>query len=516
VTGSTASTNFPTANPLQATLAGEQNAFVAELNSQGSALVYSTYLGGNSKDFGQSVAVDSAGNAYVAGGAISTDFPVINSLQATSGGNGDAFIAKIGTANSPGIAFGQDALTFSAQPEGTPSASQAVTLNAAGSQPLILTGSSISGDFAFATTATSCPYSGGTIPAGTTCTVDVTFTPTATGTRTGSVTLNDHISGSPRTLSLKGTGVGAAPTPVAVVSPSSLTFGSQLLGTASAPQPVTLSNTGTAALAIASISILGDFSQTTTCGGSLAVGGSCTINVSFTPPSILPSGANPSTLTGSLTITDNSRNATGTTQTVSLSGTWQDFTISVSSGASSSATISPGQSAMYKLSLGSEGGFNELVSFTCGGFPTASTCVASPDSVAPGSNFTIIVTTTAPSAVAPRILPQPHLPGPLALMMLAILLAGIAWTLRDQPQSLRRGFSSAKTGVRGPTPTIWWTVFLPLAAGLLLALAGCGGGVAPYSNHGTPVGTYNLTVTGTAGSGPTAVSHSLTLTLNVS
>jgi len=391
-------------------------------------------------------------------------------------------------------------------------------LTAAGSQPLILTGSSISGDFAFATTATSCPYSGGTIPAGTTCTIDVAFTPTATGARTGSVTLNDNASGSPQTLSLKGTGVGASPTPVAVVSPSSLTFGSQLLGTTSAPQPVTLSNTGTAALALASISVLGDFGQTNTCGGSLAAGGSCTINVTFTPPSIIPSGANSTTLTGSLTITDNSRSASGTTQTVSLSGTWQDFTISIPAGSSSSATISPGQSAMYKLSVGSEGGFNELVGLTCGGFPTASTCVAAPDSVAPGSNFTIIVTTTAPSAMPPRTPPQPRLPGPQALIVLAMLLAGIAWTLRAQPQPFRRSLSSAQTGERGSISTIWWKLFLPLAVGLLLALAlaGCGGGVAPNSNHGTPVGTYTLTVKGTAGSGSATVSHSVTLTLNVS
>ena len=72
--------------------------------------------------------------------------------------------------------------------------------------------------------------------------------------------------------------------------------------------------------------------------------------------------------------------------------------------------------------------------------------------------------------------------------------------------------------MRRSTSTIRWTVLLPLAAGLLLALtlADCGGGVPPNSNHGTPVGTYNLTVTGTAGSGSTAISHSLTLTLNVS
>jgi len=158
------------------------------------------------------------------------------------------------------------------------------------------------------------------------------------------------------------------------------------------------------------------------------------------------------------------------------------------------------------------------VGLTCGGFPTASTCVAAPDSVAPGSNFTIIVTTTAPSAMPPRTPPQPCLPGPQALIVLAMLLAGIAWTLRAQPQPFRRSLPSAQTGERGSISTIWWKLFLPLAAGLLLALAlaGCGGGVAPNSNHGTPVGTYTLTVKGTAGSGSATISHSVTLTLNVS
>ena len=85
VTGTTASTNFPTANPLQATLGGSgvDNAFVAKLNPAGSALVYSTYLGGSVDDFGNGIAVDTSGNAYVTGGTASTNFPTANPLQAT-------------------------------------------------------------------------------------------------------------------------------------------------------------------------------------------------------------------------------------------------------------------------------------------------------------------------------------------------------------------------------------------------------------------------------------------------
>jgi len=103
VTGTTSSTNFPTMNPFQAANGGGTDAFVAKLNSPGTALVYSTYLGGSDNDFGYGIAVDSSGNAYVTGGTYSTDFPTKNPLQATFGGGlSDAFVAKI---NATGSAF---------------------------------------------------------------------------------------------------------------------------------------------------------------------------------------------------------------------------------------------------------------------------------------------------------------------------------------------------------------------------------------------------------------------------
>ncbi|HXN23339.1 MAG TPA: SBBP repeat-containing protein [Candidatus Dormibacteraeota bacterium] len=95
VTGFTGSTNFPTSNPVQPTNHGGDDAFVAALDPTGATLLYSTYLGGTGTDFGQGIAVDSAGNAYVTGYTNSTNFPTSNPLQPTNHGGYDAFVAKI-------------------------------------------------------------------------------------------------------------------------------------------------------------------------------------------------------------------------------------------------------------------------------------------------------------------------------------------------------------------------------------------------------------------------------------
>ncbi len=96
VTGWTTSTNFPTQNPFQAANAGGfDDAFVTKLDPTGSALVYSTYLGGSNSDFGFGIALDSARNAYVTGGTSSTNFPTKNPFQGTNAGGFDAFVAKI-------------------------------------------------------------------------------------------------------------------------------------------------------------------------------------------------------------------------------------------------------------------------------------------------------------------------------------------------------------------------------------------------------------------------------------
>ncbi|MBC8030277.1 MAG: SBBP repeat-containing protein [Pyrinomonadaceae bacterium] len=100
-TGGTDSSNFPTANAFDAILSGTSDAFVTKLNAAGSAFVYSTYLGGGAGDGGNDIALDSSGNAYVAGFTASTDFPTVNPTQAANaGGSNDAFVAKLNAAGA--------------------------------------------------------------------------------------------------------------------------------------------------------------------------------------------------------------------------------------------------------------------------------------------------------------------------------------------------------------------------------------------------------------------------------
>ncbi len=100
VTGYTASTNFPTANPVQAALGGTQDAFVTKLNASGTALIYSTYLGGSEQESAQGIAVDGAGDAYVTGSTRSTNFPTADALQPVLDVAPDAFVTKLNAVGS--------------------------------------------------------------------------------------------------------------------------------------------------------------------------------------------------------------------------------------------------------------------------------------------------------------------------------------------------------------------------------------------------------------------------------
>ncbi|MET0792633.1 MAG: SBBP repeat-containing protein [Polyangiaceae bacterium] len=95
VTGVTFSTNFPTLAPLQPSTGGKQDAFVTKINPAGSALVYSTYLGGSQDDYAQAIAVGNTGNALVAGTTFSSNFPKLAALQGTLNGTSDAFVSNL-------------------------------------------------------------------------------------------------------------------------------------------------------------------------------------------------------------------------------------------------------------------------------------------------------------------------------------------------------------------------------------------------------------------------------------
>lgn len=105
ITGYTASRDYPTVNPVQSVMQESTDAFITKLDSSGSSLVYSTFLGGSDFEEGRGIAVDPSGNAYVTGQTDSVNFPTVNALQPIFGGYqfaGDAFVTKI---NPSGSAF---------------------------------------------------------------------------------------------------------------------------------------------------------------------------------------------------------------------------------------------------------------------------------------------------------------------------------------------------------------------------------------------------------------------------
>ncbi|MFQ5427535.1 MAG: SBBP repeat-containing protein [Thermodesulfobacteriota bacterium] len=100
VTGFTNSADFPVQNPLQGTFGGADDAFVTKFSAAGTAHIYSTFLGGTGSDLGESIALDSSGAAYVTGSTNDANFPVVAPIQGAFGGVQDAFISRIDPAGS--------------------------------------------------------------------------------------------------------------------------------------------------------------------------------------------------------------------------------------------------------------------------------------------------------------------------------------------------------------------------------------------------------------------------------
>ena len=230
-------------------------------------------------------------------------------------------------ATGPAVSLSPSTLSFSSPAVGTASAAQVVTLSNTGNAALSLSSIALTGANAgdFSQTNTC----GSSLAAGAHCALNVTFKPTAAGTRTAAVTLTDNVTGnSTQTVSLAGVEGSAQVS----LSPSSLTFGAEPVTLAAPTQVVKLTNTGNVALNISGMSFTGanaaDFSQANTCNTSVAAGASCTIVVLFTPSA---AGAR----AASLSIADNASNGA---QAVALAGTGSHDVV-VSWNASPSAGI---------------------------------------------------------------------------------------------------------------------------------------------------------------------------------
>jgi Abnormal spindle-like microcephaly-assoc'd, ASPM-SPD-2-Hydin/Beta-propeller repeat len=485
VTGSTvSSSDFPITTPVFQRLYGGGNAdaFVAKLNPTGSVLLYSSYLGGTNTELAGGIAVDAAGSAYVTGQTCSQDFPLANPLQASSAGNCDAYVSKVSVLG--GLAISPAGLVFPAQSLGTTGGPLVVTLtNANDSASVTISSIAMSGtnpgDFVQTNT---CP---GTLAAGAQCNIAVTFHPSAVGIRKAAVTVNASTNGSATSyvISLNGS------TSTVLLSTSSLSFGTQQVSATSAAQTVTVTNSGTVALNIASITASGDFAETNNCSVALQPMGTCVISVTFKP---LAAGAS----TGAVTLNDN---GSGSPQIILLGGTGvglnADFTIAA---VSPSATISAGQSATYNLTLTPFGGFSQPVALTCNGLPAGATCSISPNPATPstGSTVKVNISTALRAKVTPAsrdfypTASHVHVWGrQLTLSLFIFLSAIILMRLRRRPG----------------------TVVFGSAVALLLLCAACSGGTQAGQPTGTPAGAYQVNIVGTAGS----ISHTTAVMLQV-
>jgi poly(3-hydroxybutyrate) depolymerase len=203
-------------------------------------------------------------------------------------------------------------LTFGNQAEGAASTAKTVTLKNAQTIPLTITSIGIAGGIAPAdySSSSNCPITPATLDAGLTCSVFVTFTPSALGSRTSSLTFADSAVNSPQSVALSGNGI----TPVSV-SPTSITFANRMLGTTSNPMLVTVVNHLSTTLLFSSIATGGDFAvASNTCGSNLGAGSSCTVGVTFAPTAV-------GLIQGTLTINDN---AFGSPSVIALGGTGND------------------------------------------------------------------------------------------------------------------------------------------------------------------------------------------------
>jgi F5/8 type C domain/Pectate lyase superfamily protein/Abnormal spindle-like microcephaly-assoc'd, ASPM-SPD-2-Hydin len=221
----------------------------------------------------------------------------LSELEVFSGGGGTGPTGAPLTASPTSLSFGNEAT-------GSTSAAQTVTVSNPGGTAATV--SSVSASAPFAETNTC----GGSIAAGGSCTVSVTYAPTATGASNGTLSVASSAPSSPLTVALTGTGVSGATALTA--SPTSVSFGSVPTGSTSAAQTVTVTNPGSTAATGVSVSAAAPFAESNnTCGSSIAAGGSCTVSVTYAPTA---AGAS----NGTLSVASS---APGSPLSVALSGT---------------------------------------------------------------------------------------------------------------------------------------------------------------------------------------------------
>jgi len=406
-------------------------------------------------------------------GAISGTLTISDALRTQT-------VALSGTGLAPpAFIANPTSLTFTNQQPGVPSTPQTLTITNSGGASMANIGFQITGAAAasYSLAATTC---GALLASGTSCTVQIVFTPGATGAIAATLAISSSTFGV-TAISVPLNGSGQLASGLAT-NPSQLTFPVVAAGQSSTAQAVTVTNSSNYAISPVTVAAAAPFSITqNTCTGAMAAGANCTASVVFQP------GAGGSA-SGALTVTSAS---VGAPATVALSGTGFDFAVSVSGP--SSLTVARGQQATYTMVI-SPSGTSGAFTFTCGTLPSNALCFFNPTTESLGAgvqgNVAVQISTANGSQVrAERPLFWRSLPLACGLILL--------------PFAVRRRRR----------------VFLPvlLAAILTIGVTSCassgggGGSSGQGGGSGTPTGTYTIPVNVTS----TGITHSFSVTLTV-
>jgi len=395
---------------------------------------------------------------------------------ATDSGTSLEFISLFGLSSPAKLDVLPSSLDFGSVVVGQ-SAALSVQVTNSGAVPVQFNGIAATGDY---TASGNCPASGGSLSPATSCTIQVTFLPMATGSRTGTLSIASSASTLPLTVALTGIGTQSQ----LLAAPTSLNFGAIAVG-ATANLSLTLTNTGTALVTRLSLSITGDYAVTVPCSSTtLAPNQSCNVTISFTPTA---TGSRPSVLIIASSDANSPIN-------IPLNGTGiqnGSFLLTVNGGNTATASVRQGYPATYTLTVTPTGNFTGTVVLNCTPLSPIqfASCSILPSSLTLASltpqNATLTINTV--TSIQQSSLGS----GPVrTLLCLLAPLSIAAWTRRRRK-------------------------LLPVLALLACVLlpTGCGGGPNPNFRY-TPPGTYQYQVTASSTSG-TQITQSVTVTLVV-
>jgi hypothetical protein len=404
------------------------------------------------------------------------------------------FISLLGTATPSALSLSPLALNFGAVQVGS-SATLPLQITNTSAAPAVFNAITATGDYA---ATGDCPTSGNTLAPTTSCTIQIVFTPTQPGTRTGALNIATSLTTLPLSAPLTGIGIESH----LQITPGSLDFGSIAIG-ASANLSLTVANTGTAPVTALTFAITGDYAITVPCTlTTLQPGASCPITVTFTPTTL---GARPATLT---ITSPNSGPDSTSPDIVPLTGTGVangSFLLTVNGGPSASATVASELPATYNLLLTPQASFTGTVVLNCVPINPGeyATCSLLPSSItlngAPQSAIATINTITATNPLAtqnthPNIQQDRNSNSALLCLLPAALLC--LWSTRN-------------TRIKNIRPILWTLLLFTTTT----FLASCGSGGDP-SIRRTPPGTYQYQVTASSTTGE-VITQTVTLNLTV-